>query len=178
MLKVGILYRHPDADHDNPHIDRDGDAPRVAHVPIEHLQWMTNGTAPPDGFSVYIAKRDPKGEMSAWEGDKLMIGLPTVVIGSRQIEFTYTSFGIRGLDVVIVWHPGWPIAHPLVDSGCAARLWPDPAPVDFAALPVVQPDEFTFIPSGIAACFRSDAEYAAVRLDPLTATPNGTITIC
>ena len=36
------------------------------------------------------------------------------------------KIGIRGLDITMVWHPGWPIAHPLVAEGrapCSGRIF-------------------------------------------------------
>lgn len=44
----------------------------------------------------------------------------------------------------MVWHPGWPIEHPLVAEGRIAVLWPTATVTDFTALGEVHPDEFHF----------------------------------
>lgn len=55
------------------------------------------------------------------------------------------EIGIRGLDVTVVWHPGWPIEHPLVAEGRAAVLWPNPGVIDFEALGEVREGDVSFM---------------------------------
>lgn len=177
MAKVCILSRHPAVGFDNPHVDRDPDAPRADSVPVEHLAWMPAGDPIPDGFSMFVTRRDLKGRGDAWEGERLRLVLPTVMIDTRVIPFSFITFRIKGLEVELVWHPGWPIVHPLVAEHRAARLWPEPEPIDFAGLPEVHADEFKFLSNSYARVFRTDAEFAAGQFDPLTATPDGKFTI-
>jgi hypothetical protein len=54
---------------------------------------------------------------------------------------------IYELDAAIVWHPGWPIEHPLVAEGRGAVLWPNPAAIDFAALGEVRECEISIVVS-------------------------------
>lgn len=144
FLKIGLLAGHPEAVHDNPHVQRDEDFPRFERVEPAWLDWMRTGSAPPADFSVYVAKRSVMGEQP-WEGETQRIFLPTrVVVGDRELRFATRSFGVRGLDVTMVLHPGWPILHPLEEAGRVAALWPNPAPVDFDKLPEVHPREFSF----------------------------------
>ena len=39
-----------------------------------------------------------------------------IVVGNRELRFVARSFGVRWLDVTIVWHPAWPILHPLFEA--------------------------------------------------------------
>ena len=55
-----------------------------------------------------------------------------VRVGNRGLRLMSREIGIRGLDITMVWHPVWPIAHPLVAEGRAAVFWPNPAAIDFA----------------------------------------------
>ena len=56
--------------------------------------------------------------------------------------------GIKGLDAMIVWHPGWPIDHPRVAQRRAAILWPNPTATDFAALGEVREGECSVVVGG------------------------------
>jgi hypothetical protein len=76
------------------------------------------------------------------------------------LSFTVREIGIKGIDVDIVWHPGWPIAHPLVEQGRAVQLWPDPISTDFAALPEVHPGEFGFSVGGVSCAVLAEERLA------------------
>lgn len=86
--------------------------------------------------------------------------------GSRELRYASRSFGIRGLDITIVWHPGWPILHPLVEDGRAAQLWPSPVDVDFGALPELHPRDFSFV-EGIGVMAVTEDEFARRTESPL-----------
>lgn len=167
FLKIGLLAGHPQAVHDSPHVQRDEDYPRFDRIEVAWQDWMRTGSAPPDDFSVYVAKRSVMGEQP-WEGETQRIFLPTrVVVGDRELRYAARSFGVRGLDVTIVRHPRWPILHPLEESGRVARLWPKPAPVDFDKLPEVHPREFSFT-VGFGPRIMTEAEFEAARREPLS----------
>lgn len=142
LLKVGILKGHPDADHDHVGLQRD---PGLARLPVrpEWLDWMRTGSTPPDAFSVFATRRDLRAEAPG-PSDRQIIVLPKLRVDGEDLEFTSWSFGFTGVNVTIVWHPGWPIAHPQLESGRAVRLWPEPVEIDFGALPQVHPKELTF----------------------------------
>lgn len=143
LLKVGLLSAHPAADQDHPGLRRDQDLPRLSTVRAEWLDWMTSGSPPHPGFSVFITRREPLGEESE-PASRQHIVLPRLVLDGEDLNFMSRSFGFTGVNVTIVWHPGWPIVHAQVDAARAARLWPEPEALDFGALPQVHPKELTF----------------------------------
>lgn len=145
LLKVGLLWFHPEADHDQPQVQRDGNLLRFSHMEPEWLAWMRQGTDPPADFTVFATRRSLSAEALAWPGSTRRIELPELIrVNGRDLRFMSREIGIRGLDATIVWHPGWPIAHPLVAEGKATVLWPNPTAIDFMALGEVHPDEFRF----------------------------------
>ena len=77
------------------------------------------------------------------------------------------SFGVRGLDVTIVWHPGWPILHPLSEADQLALLWPHPTVIDFDRLPEVHPSEFAFV-VGHGTRIMTDAQFEEATKTPLS----------
>lgn len=143
FLKVGLLTAHPEAVHDNPKIQNDPAWPRFSRVDLAWLDWMRTGTAPPNDFSVFATRRLVQGDQPHF-GEPLRLMIPSVQVDEQDLGFKVRSIGIRGLEVTIVWHPGWPIRHPLVETGRAIRLWPSPSAVDFSGLPDVNPQEFRF----------------------------------
>ena len=167
LLKVGLLLAHPNTVHDNPQVDRDPEFPRVGRVERRWLTWMRDGVAPPDDFSIYVARRSLLGE-TPWTGDQHRIILPAqVVVDGESMYFNKWSFGLRGVDVTIVWHPGWPIAHLQVDKGRVAKIWPGPAAVDLAALPEVHPDELRFV-VGLGVRYLTAEQFRELVSSPLS----------
>jgi hypothetical protein len=167
LLKVGILSAHPAADHDHPWLQRDTDLRRLPNVQPEWLDWMRTGSAPPEGFSVFVTRRDLRGEEAEPALEQHII-LPQLVIDGEDPNFMSRSFGFTGLNVTIVWHPGWPIEHAQVEAGRAARLWPGPYEMDFGALPQVHPKEFAFWDGSIGAVVLSAEKFAGVAQQPLS----------
>ncbi|WP_298045431.1 hypothetical protein [uncultured Citricoccus sp.] len=159
LLKVGILSAHPAARHDHPGLQRDPDLPTLGSVRPEWLEWMRAGRTPPDGFSVYITRRNLNAE-DAVPVLKQHIALPRLVVDGEDLNFMSRSFGLSGVNATIVWHPGWPIIHAQVDSGRAVRLCPDPYEVDFGRLPEVHPQELAFRDGAIAPLMVSAEEFA------------------
>ena len=79
------------------------------------------------------------------DGPTRHIPLPTVVADGRKIEFRVKRAGLRSLDVSLLYHPGWEIAHPLEADGRALRLWPrevDSGVADSASLQPVHPQGY------------------------------------
>ncbi|MDZ5622046.1 hypothetical protein SFC88_14455 [Nocardioides sp. HM23] len=169
LLKVGLLWAHPRSHHDQPQVRRDPNMARLEFVEPEWVAWMRTGDDPPEGFSVYVARRSPLADHAEWPDNKReRIALPSrVVVGHQQLRFMTRNFGIRGLDVTIVWHPGWPIVHPLVAEGRAAAIWPDPQPVAFSGLRDVHPKEVTFFMSGVMVATNEDEYSRGAPLHPL-----------
>jgi hypothetical protein len=127
------------------------DIARFTFMEPEWLAWLRDCVDPPHGFTVYISRRDPLS-LFPWTGPVQRIDLPgTAVIDGREVRFMKRDLGIRGLDITVVWHPGWPIEHPLVDEGRAAVLWPNPAAVNFAQLGEVREGETRIVVADDAA---------------------------
>lgn len=167
LLKVGVLLAHPDADHDNPHVQRDSDLKvreRVFHP--EWASWIAAGVDPPADFSVYVSRVDD----APWTGDTQWIVLARQLrVGGEEIHFMSRSFRVRDLQATIVWHPGWPVRHPLVEAGRAVVLWPRPSgPIDLSALPPVHPREVAFAYDDIDSIELSRAEYDVLARTPLS----------
>jgi hypothetical protein len=167
LLKVGLLSVHPAADYDHPGLQRDQDLPRVLTVSAEWLEWMRTGSAPPVEFSVFITRRNLRGEDSE-PALKQHIVLPRLVVDGKDRNFMSRSFGLTGVNVTIVWHPGWPIAHVQADAGRAARLWPDPEEVNFGSLQQVHPKELAFLDGAVGVVEVSADQLATLAQDPLS----------
>lgn len=166
LLKVGILGSHPDADFDHPAVQRDPGVPRRTHILAEWLDWMYQERQPPGDFSVFVARRNLRGEDSE-PTTKQWIVLPRLRVDGKDLEFTHWAFGLAGLDVTIVWHPGWPILHPQVERGRAVRIWPHPVGIDLGALPEVHPKELTFWEESGSVLDVSGDDYATKTTQPL-----------
>jgi hypothetical protein len=82
------------------------------------------------------------------DGPTRHVPLPTVVADGRKIEFRVKRAGLRSLDVSLLYHPRWEIAHPLEVDGRALRLWPrevDSGVADFASLQPVHPKDTVWV---------------------------------
>jgi hypothetical protein len=146
LLKVCLLWGHPEADDDNPHVARGPDIGRFTFVEPEWIAWMGDCVDPPDGFTVYVSRRHPLSGCAPSTGAVYRIELPSFVMaGGRAVRFMKREVGLFGLDATIVWHPGWPIENPLVAEARAALLWPGPAAIDFAALGEVREGEISIV---------------------------------
>jgi hypothetical protein len=165
-VKVGILLSHPAAESDNPHVERESNNHRFREVAPEWLDWMTTSGQPAAGFSVYLSRRDIRGEGS-FEGQRVIFVLPDVYVDGVPLRYMARSFGIRGLDITVVWHPGWEVRHPLVEAGEAVRIYPCDSPVDLSLLPIVHPGAFSFA-DGFAPLHWSDVVFARNASRPLS----------
>ena len=109
---------------------------------------MRDCVDPPDGFTVYVSRRDPLSHVP-WTGPVHRIELPSYVMdGYRKVRFMKREVGIFGVDAAILWHRGWPIEHPLVAEGRAAMLWPNPEAIDFTHLGEVREGEVSIVVAG------------------------------
>ncbi|MFH8253188.1 hypothetical protein ACH3VR_22675 [Microbacterium sp. B2969] len=167
LLKVGLLSAHPAAEHDHPGLQRDTGVPRLATIRPEWLDWIRTGAAPPDGFSVFLTRRDLRGEDPAAEIEQHII-LPKLVVDGEDRDFMSRSFGFAGVNVAIVWHPGWPLQHAQVDAGRAVLLWPHPDEVDFGAVPQVSPKELAFWDGSIGSIRVTADQLARIAQRPLS----------
>lgn len=165
FLKVGLLLSHPKASDDNPQVATDKASGRPADFDPEWIGWLMSGDDPPADFTVYACRRSLDHE-TPWAGDKQRLLLPKrIIIDGVHRQYMTRSFGIRGVDVSIVFHPGWPIDHPLVTEARAAVLWPNPGPVDFGALGGVHPGEYGLV--GVGTVRATGVEFARLSAEPL-----------
>lgn len=166
FLKVGLLTTHPDAVHDSPQVQKDEAFRRHDRAEPEWLEWMQKEEAPPQWFSVFLTRQSVSGTQP-WDGERLLLELPNVSVGAKNLHYQTWVAGIRGIAATVVWHPYWPIQHALVEEGRAVRLWPNPLPVDFAMLPEVHPDEFGFLLTSHSVHLTDDEHLVRVAETPL-----------
>lgn len=165
LLKVGLLLSHPTASDDNPHASADKGRGRRDDYDPAWIQWLKDGADPPDHFSVYVTRRCFDYE-TPWPKEKERIFIPErTIIDGVVTNYLTRSFGFRGVEAVIVWHPGWPINHPLVTDGRAAVLWPNPDSVDLGTLGEVHPGEYGVMSLGTIRA--TGREFAQLTAEPL-----------
>lgn len=160
LLKVGLLLKHPKARHDDP--DQDVQAERWSSVPRALLVWMIDEDEPPAGLSVFLSRRDE----SLAAPTRRRIPIPAVRVGNEVTLFLAAGYGLRGIDLDLVFHPGWPLRHALVDEGSAARIWPDPGAIDIEAITPVHPRSMGYLVGGYVE-FRAEA-FPSPDLPPLS----------
>jgi hypothetical protein len=165
LLKVGLLSAHPAAVHDIPQVNNDPAYPRLDPFLPKWIEWMRTGSPPPHGFSVFATRRAVGSDIEL-DRQRRQVELPRIIVDGEDLRFVQRSFGFRGLNVTIVWHPGWEIEHAQVDEGRAVRLWPRPTETDFAALPEVNPQEFQFVDASLA-----EIAVTRARFEELVGTP-------
>ncbi len=152
LLKVGVLWAHPESSHDHPGVDRDGSRPILDAITPEWLSWMAEETDPPSAYSVYVQRQPVRADDPVEVVPTQHVHLPReVVVDHARHHFAARTLGLRSLRVTIVWHPGWPIDHPLLAEGKAVQLWPNVSGVDLGSLPVISPKaaEFVIAPGSI-----------------------------
>jgi hypothetical protein len=113
---------------------------------------MVEETEPPDAFSVYVQRQPVRDDESVEVIPPQHIHLPDeVVVGHARLRFAARTFGLRSLRVTIVWHPGWPIDHPLLADGRVVRLYPIATVAELTPLPVISPKavEIVVVPCSI-----------------------------
>lgn len=141
LVKTVLLLAHEETENSDPGwVDFPYD---WTAVPDTMWTWMTDGSAPPDGLSLWIARTSRSDEGV----DRTRIGqrffLPTINIeGSDTIQFLDNSPGIADVSINLVYHPEWEIVHPFeLDNRCA-RVWPTQSgTIDFIGLPKLSGDE-------------------------------------
>ncbi len=172
LIKVGVLWAHPESSHDHPGVDRDDSRSRLDSITPEWLSWMVEETEPPDAFSVYVQRQPVRDDEPVEVIPPQHVHLPgEVVVDHARHQFAARAFGLRSLRVTIVWHPGWPINHPLITYGKAVRLWPNTTGAELGSLPVISPKavEFVVVPGSVQT---SGADYALLApTHPLGANP-------
>ena len=136
-LKTWLLLAHPQVVWTQP----GWSAPPWEPVPVDLYSWMVNGQPPPGGLSVWAFKQSTD---EVPDDETRRIFLPAIVVDGTRTKFQAFRFALDGVEVHLVFHPGWEMDHPLERDDSAIKLWPPSPgePADFAALRVVKRDEF------------------------------------
>lgn len=147
LLKTLILEMHPRTRLDHPVLDASAAPSRWSDpLPQSHYDWMIAAGGgqlpdPPRDLSLWVYRR----EAGPGTGHRPPgIYVPTVTEeGGQPVKFRYHQAGWYGIGFDLVYHPGWPITHPLEVDQRAAQLWPvdAPLPLDLGTLPVIAPDD-------------------------------------
>lgn len=137
-------------------------------VPDDLYSWMVTDEAPPGGLSVWVSRRsDTAVPVSS---SPLTMYLPTVVADGRKAQFMVTQAGVKFLAVTLVYHPGWPIEHPLEATSEAVRIWPPSGnSLDLVSLRETTPSAVRWRP-GDELRF-ADGAYGSVALPSLQTFP-------
>lgn len=119
ILKTWLLLAHPQTEF-KPGLPR----PRPWNTaPPEVFAWLVNGQAPQAGLSAWAFRHDRNhGEQSPGSTPRLQ--LPTVVADGIKVTFLSLDLTLKLVNVALVFHPGWRIAHPDVPTGRVVTLWP------------------------------------------------------
>ena len=146
LIKTLLLLAHPQARLAHPGLDRVAQTHRWSSaLPAEYYAWMLTSELspadPPFGLSPWVFRRDLND--SSRGPHRRGIYLPTVADGAVSIEFRVQQIVFHGMNVSLVYHPGWDIEHPLEVEGRAVRLWPvdQPTQTNLGRLLVVPPAE-------------------------------------
>jgi hypothetical protein len=141
FLKTWLLLAHPLAESSWP--GRTHGRFDLNTVPDDLYRWMIAGEDPPDGLSVWAHRQDLRLERAA---HTMHVEMPEVVVGGVHTRFQASRCGVGFLDISVVYHPGWPIDHPLEAQGRALRLWPPRSDgCDFASLSPVPERSFAWL---------------------------------
>ncbi|MCA1703984.1 MAG: hypothetical protein LC808_12250 [Actinobacteria bacterium] len=103
-----------------------------------------------------VDEREPPSDLSLWvtrlrstRPDDLpprYIELPTFVSDGIETVCEVQVIGFHGLELTLVYHPGWQVNHPQVREGRAIQMWPlSSGRVDLAALVPVSPRDTRFV---------------------------------
>jgi hypothetical protein len=72
--------------------------------------------------------------------------LPTIESDGIETVCEVQVIGFHGLELTLVYHPGWQVSHPQVPEGRAIQIWPASSDrVDLAALVPVSPRDIRFV---------------------------------
>ncbi len=161
FVKTWLLLAHPEVRVSDP------GWPLRPWQPVRQAlyEWMISGSQIPAGLSAWLMRIDREGPPAAATRH---LSLPTVIADGRTIEFQVLQFGLGSIDVSLVYHPMWPIDHPLVAEERAAQLWPprDASILDVRGLALVRPREMAWL-KGPSVHFQPNT-YGKVSLHPLS----------
>ncbi|MCT2587560.1 hypothetical protein [Actinophytocola gossypii] len=94
----------------------------LRQVPDDLYSWMVTGESPPGGLSVWFARRSDTAVPAI--SDPPVMFLPIVIADGRETRFMMKRACLKFCEVTLVYHPGWPIEHPLEATSETVRIWP------------------------------------------------------
>ncbi|MDQ3763943.1 MAG: hypothetical protein M3460_20750 [Actinomycetota bacterium] len=133
VLKTWLLLAHPRSEFQSA-------TPRPrpwSSAPVEMFSWQINGQSPPAGLSMWAFLHDQERSTSQQDRSTPWIALPTVVADGVTTKFQVLDLTIALVNVTLIFHPGWPIAHVPASVGEVSQLWPLAAGTGLARLPVL-----------------------------------------
>jgi hypothetical protein len=141
FVKTCLLLVHPAARPSDP-----GFHPTpwdLGSVDDDLYTWMIGRVPPPAALSLWICRRADSTELPTTPAHE--VPLPTIVADARRLASRSRGIGLADVNARLVYHPGCEIVHPHEADGRAVRLWPPQRqPVDFGALPAVNPNEISW----------------------------------
>jgi hypothetical protein len=133
VLKTWLLLAHPRAEFQSA-----TPRPRAwSSTPAEVFSWLINGQSPPAGLSMWAFRHDQKRSTSQQDSSAPWMAVPTVVADGVTTRFQVLDLTVALVNVTLVFHPSWPIAHVPASVGEVSQLWPLAADTGLACLPVL-----------------------------------------
>ncbi|RLK54422.1 hypothetical protein CLV68_5972 [Actinokineospora cianjurensis] len=168
LVKTTLLLSHPAAVNSSGTIPAERwDADRLPQNDL--YAWLTNDGPPPDGLSAWLSRVD--ADAVARQHQPLM-SLPTVVADGQNTHFLVRSQGFLTWEITLLYHPGWPVTHPLEPAGQSARVWPPRTePLDLDALPAI--DRYAVAWAHGPELWFAEGTYRPDTLPPLTDVGTG-----
>jgi hypothetical protein len=133
LLKTWLLLAHPRSEFQLA-------TPRPRpwfSAPAGVFSWLVTGQSPPAGLSIWAFLHDQERLTDQQERSTPWMALPTVVADGVTTRFQVLDLTLALVNVTLVFHPGWPIAHVPASVGEVIQLWPLAADTGLERLPVL-----------------------------------------
>lgn len=133
VLKTWLLLAHPRSEFQPA-------TPRTqpwSRAPAELFSWLINGQSPPTDLTMWAFRHDQARSTDQQDRAVPWMALPTVVADGVTTKFLVLDLTVALVNVTLVFHPGWPIAHVPASAGEVIQLWPLAAGSHIARLPVL-----------------------------------------
>jgi hypothetical protein len=132
LIKTWLLWLHPRTEFPDS-LPRPTPAPEPS--PQYLYTWLVEGASPPNGLSLWAFRHDQSSGSPEPEGSTPRLELPLVNTQAGQIPFVHLDLTLASLNVVLIYHPGWPIAYLPALEARVAQLWPLPEGTAIRSLP-------------------------------------------
>lgn len=115
FAKVLLLLGHPRAHHSDSRFDFDRRERFVGPGP--DLSWLVTDAPAPADLSLWVFNADTSLNESMHE-----VVVPRIPPNGDGGVLNYLQVAEDGICASLLWHPGWPVSHPLVAQGFAWEL--------------------------------------------------------